>query len=37
MEPTQMVDRLGEAVLGTKPSGMRLIGLLWDAPIGILE
>jgi hypothetical protein len=35
--PMQPVERLQEAVLGTKRGDQRLTGLLRDAPIGILE
>jgi hypothetical protein len=34
--PMQPVERLREAVLGTKSGGSRLSGLFWDTPIGIL-
>jgi hypothetical protein len=34
--PMQPVERLREAVLGTKPGGSRLTGLFRDTPIGIL-
>jgi hypothetical protein len=37
MGPLQPVERLQEAVLGTKPGDPRLTGLLRDAPIGVLE
>jgi hypothetical protein len=34
--PMQPVERLSEAVLGTKPGGSRLTGLFRDTPIGVL-
>ena len=36
MGPMQPVERLGEAVLGTKRGDSRLTGLFRDTPIGIL-
>jgi hypothetical protein len=36
MGPLQPVERLQEAVLGTKRGDSRLTGLLRDTPIGIL-
>jgi hypothetical protein len=37
MGPLKPVERIQEAVLGTKRGDQRLTGLLRDAPIGILE